>query len=386
MALNGSIKEFGLTEIFELLFQQQKEGMLTMTREKETVVVLFKEGKIVQADTKDHDEALLKRLDQAALLTNDQAGIIRYRAAKGKQSIESLLIELEFIAESEMMRLSKLFTEECLFGLFHWDSGEYQFEQQKVTYNSKLITPLETQFFLMEGVRQIDEWPSLLKKIPSRLTIFEDISEPDSEQNSQEAGEETPALSESDDPFASFAELGDKVEKNDPWLLERVAKGQSVQQMIDQAKMNSFSVYQGLVALLKEKKIEKITEDESDSKKQSLPLDKEMVLRSLLATLIVGVAIGLFVISLPSMQSVAKQTLRPFQEIKEFSKKNEAYFIRYALELYYLKHHRYPDRLPDLFDENLFGNKSGIEKSEVLAGWTYHLSPETGGHFQLNRK
>jgi len=367
MALNGSIKEFGLTEIFELLFQQQKEGMLTMTREKETVVVLFKEGKIVQADVKGHDEALLKRLDQATLLTNDQAGIIRYRAAKGKQSLESLLIELEFIAE------------------FHWDSGEYQFEQQKITYNSKLITPLETQFFLMEGVRQIDEWPSLLKKIPSRLTIFEDISEPGSEQEVQ-AGEEAPPVTESDDPFASFAELGDKVEKNDPWLLEQVASGKSVQQMIDQAKMNSFAVYQGLSELLKEKKIEKISEEESESKRQSIPLDRETVFRGLLAVLIAGIAIGLFVISLPSMQSVAKQTLKPFQEIKQFSKKNEAYFIRYALELYYLKHHRYPDKLPDLFNEKRFGNKSRIRESEILAGWSYQLRSEKGDHFQLNRK
>ncbi len=383
MALKGSIKEFGLTEIFELIFHQHKEGMLTMTREKESVVVLFKEGKIIQADASDHNEALLKKLGKAEILTNDQAGIIRYRTAKGSKSIEALLVELEFIAESEMMRLSKLFTEECLFGLFHWNSGEYQFEQQKVTYNSKLITPLETQFLLMEGVRQIDEWPSLLKKIPSRKTVFEDISGPDSEQE-ESTGE---GMSDLDDPFASFAELGDQAKNGNPWLLEQVAGGQSVQQMIDQALMHSFAVYQGLAELLKEKKIEKIAEDATGAKKQNIPMEKEAVVRGLLAVLSIAIAIGLFVISLPSMQSVAMQTLKPFQEIKRFSKKNEAYFIRYALDLYYLKHHRYPDRLADLFDENPFGTlpRIAFEKSEVLDGWSYQLTTEDGDYFQLNQ-
>ncbi len=382
MALKGSIKEFGLAEIFELIFHQHKEGVLTMTREKESVVVLFKEGKIVQADAPDHNEALLKRLGTAALLSNDQAGIIRYRIGKGNKSIEALLVELEFIAESEMMRLSKFFTEECLFGLFHWDSGEYQFEQQKVTYNSKLITPLETQFLLMEGVRQIDEWPSLLKKISSRTMVFDDISEPDFDQEDP-AGERKV---DPEDPFASFSELGDQMEKSDPWLLAQVAGGKNVQQMIDQALMHSFAVYQGLAELLKEKKIEKISQDEKALKRSGHPLDKETIIRGLLAVLIIAMTLGLFVISVPSLQSVTTQTLSPFQKIKTFSKKNEAYFIRYALDLYYLKHHRYPDKLPDLFGADLFGVKAEIifEASEVLEGWSYKLTSEKGDQFQLN--
>lgn len=384
MALKGSIKEFGLTEIFELIFHQHKEGVLTMMREKERVIVLFKGGKIVQADTPDHSEALLKRLSKARLLSKDQAAIIRYRIEKGSQSIESLLIELEFIAESEMMRLSKFFTEACLFGLFHWDSGEYQFEQQKVTYNSKLITPLETQFLLMEGVRQIDEWPALLKKIPSKTLIFEGISEKVTDFEQEEAAGEGSV--DTDDPFASFAELGNQVEKGDSWLLAQVDVGQNVQQMIDQAHMHSFAIYQGLAELLKEKKIEKINENEKVSQTSGRSLDKASLVRLALSVLIIGMSIGLFVISLPSLQSVSMQTLKPFQQIKAFSKKNEVYFIRYALDLYYLKHHRYPDTLPNLLNANLFGGKTkfAIEKSETLEGWFHEILAKKAGQSQSN--
>ena len=56
MALEGSIEEFGLTEIFQLIFIQKKEGILTLTREKAVVCVHFKEGRIIRAGDENEDE------------------------------------------------------------------------------------------------------------------------------------------------------------------------------------------------------------------------------------------------------------------------------------------------------------------------------------------
>jgi hypothetical protein len=50
MALEGTIKDFGLPDIFQLIGLQRKTGILTLNNEKETVTVAFENGMVVTAD------------------------------------------------------------------------------------------------------------------------------------------------------------------------------------------------------------------------------------------------------------------------------------------------------------------------------------------------
>ena len=53
MALQGTIKDFGLPDIFQLIGLQRKTGILTLSndRDKETVTVTFENGMVVMADS-----------------------------------------------------------------------------------------------------------------------------------------------------------------------------------------------------------------------------------------------------------------------------------------------------------------------------------------------
>ena len=53
MALEGTIKDFGLPDIFQLIGLQRKTGILTLTNEKdqEVVTVTFEGGMVVMADS-----------------------------------------------------------------------------------------------------------------------------------------------------------------------------------------------------------------------------------------------------------------------------------------------------------------------------------------------
>ncbi|NOY85507.1 MAG: DUF4388 domain-containing protein, partial [Nitrospirae bacterium] len=175
MALKGSIQEFGLSEIFQLIFHQQKEGVLLLQKDKVEISICFKEGKIIRAYEGNSDEQLGQRLRKAEILTEDQVVIARYRQENTKKSLESVLVDLEFLPATELKRLTRLFTEETIFKLFDWDSGEYAFEQKDIDCNPRIVHAMDTQFILMEAVRQIDEWPMLIKKVPSRKSVFEKI-------------------------------------------------------------------------------------------------------------------------------------------------------------------------------------------------------------------
>ena len=51
MALEGTIKDFGLPDIFQLIGLQRKTGLLTLKHEKENVTVTFESGQVVMADS-----------------------------------------------------------------------------------------------------------------------------------------------------------------------------------------------------------------------------------------------------------------------------------------------------------------------------------------------
>jgi len=378
MALSGSIKEFGLTEVFQLIFHQGKEGRLILKREGETITVLFKNGKIIRANEGAFDEAFGKNLLKAKILTEDQLAIARYRQESKKISFEATLVELGFVSAEEVRRLSRLFTEEVIFSLFSWISGEYRFEQGEVSYNPNLIQALDTQFLLMEAIRQIDEWPLLLKQIPSGKMIFEKTESVLPEVPSKDEASKT-----QEDSFESLEEAEKSENDSQAWLLEQINAHRTVQEMVAQARMGAFQVYQGLSVLLNEHKIKEVLQKEEPRKEPGL-WQKGRLLRSALNTLVILVAGVLCLVSYPSIQAVSSRAERSFQEVKKLSSKNEGYFIRFALDLYYLKHKRYPESLRILVEEGFLGTKMNF--SDRLRNWDYRLGSENSEAFFLENR
>ncbi|MFQ5597255.1 MAG: DUF4388 domain-containing protein [Nitrospiria bacterium] len=377
MALKGSIKEFGLSEIFQLIFHQTKEGVLTLTRDTERVDVLFKKGRVIRADEGDRSEHLKDNLMKAGLLTPDQIGIVAYREAHTESTLETILIELELLEEKQLMRLLRLFTEGTLYRLFHWKTGDYEFEQKVISYNPNLFEPIDPQFILMEAVRQVDEWPALLKKIPSRDMIFRStlsssMQTPDFEEDSQGTEE---------DPFGDL--MDDAEEEGDPWLIQQIDGQRTVQEIIDLAQLGAFDVYQGIVNLLKEKKVEAIKSLDFEEVKDASVLKKETLVKGVIGFLSLCFTIGLFVVFYPSIQNTLVLSKMPSKEIKALTAENESYFIRFALDLYFLKYNRYPEDLSVLVEEGFFGQMERFFSK--LDHWSYRLASKEGDEYRLSR-
>ena len=51
MALQGTLKDFSLADIFQLIGIQRKTGVLTLKSAQETATVAFVEGQVVGADS-----------------------------------------------------------------------------------------------------------------------------------------------------------------------------------------------------------------------------------------------------------------------------------------------------------------------------------------------
>ena len=51
MALEGTLRDFSLADIFQLIGLQRKTGILTLTSETESITVTFENGMVVMADS-----------------------------------------------------------------------------------------------------------------------------------------------------------------------------------------------------------------------------------------------------------------------------------------------------------------------------------------------
>jgi len=183
MALEGTIRDFGLPDIFQLIGLQRKTGLLTLTNEKddESVTVTFENGMVVMADSS------ARRLeDRLGNVLVKQGKITRERLddALGvqKQTLQRLghiLASGSAITTKDLRDALQVQISQIVFRVFRWRDGRYQFAAaEAVDYDRENFVPMSTDFILMEGIRMVDEWPIIEKKIPSFDIVFRPVVDP----------------------------------------------------------------------------------------------------------------------------------------------------------------------------------------------------------------
>jgi hypothetical protein len=183
MALEGTIRDFGLPDIFQLIGLQRKTGVLTLTNDKdgESVTVAFENGMVVMADSS------ARRLeDRLGNVLVKQGKITRERLdealAVQKQTLQRLghiLSSASAITSRDLRDALQVQISQIVFRVFRWRDGRYQFAPaESVDYDRENFAPMSTDFILMEGIRMVDEWPIIEKKISSFDMVFRPVIDP----------------------------------------------------------------------------------------------------------------------------------------------------------------------------------------------------------------
>lgn len=179
MALEGSLADFGLADILQLIHVQKKSGSLTMKNPSAKINVLFENGMIVTAspagiDPLDKIAEFLHRINQ---ITGDQFKQATQNKRQTKEKMGIILINMGAVTKDSIVGILNMQVKELVFSLFQWTEGEYSFKAGNITYDRDYWPPINTEFILMEGVRRLDEWPLLERKIPSMEIVFAKLNE-----------------------------------------------------------------------------------------------------------------------------------------------------------------------------------------------------------------
>lgn len=175
MALEGTLRDFSLADIFQLIGLQRKTGVLTLRSKEDVVTISFLDGKIVGADSL--NKRLEDRLGQVLLKSKAISREALERAlAVQRETLERLghiLLSHGILTKEELANALQQQILQIIYRTFRWQDGDYHFAQEtSVDYDQELVTPMPTESILMEGARMLDEWPIIEKKIPDRTAVY----------------------------------------------------------------------------------------------------------------------------------------------------------------------------------------------------------------------
>lgn len=175
MALEGTLRDFSLADIFQLIGLQRKTGVLTLRGKDDTVTVTFLDGKVVGADSLNRrlENRLGTVLMKTGFLSQDQLSRALEIQKETLQRLGFILTHYGIISQDSLREAIQLQIMQIVYRLFRWKDGDYHFSQETtIEYDRDNVVPITAESILMEGARMIDEWPIIEKRIRSYDMVF----------------------------------------------------------------------------------------------------------------------------------------------------------------------------------------------------------------------
>jgi len=179
IGLSGNLRDFGIADVFQLIGQQRKTGMLELTNAKARVQLIFDNGAVVFASPASgrsgDGDPLADMLLRCGLLTRERAEQAQARCRTSAQTIGAYVVEQGWIDAEEVRRIEDLLTRDTIFEVLRWEAGSFDFRAQSIEHDRDHGSLLGAEQILMDGLRMIDEWRSFSHHVPNETTVFQRV-------------------------------------------------------------------------------------------------------------------------------------------------------------------------------------------------------------------
>ncbi len=357
MALEGTLKDFSLADIFQLIGLQRKTGVLTLRSKDDTVTVTFLDGKVVGADSLSHrlENRLGSVLIKSGLLTQDQ---LAHALAIQKETLQRLgfvLTHYGIISADALKQAIQLQILQIVYRLFRWKDGDYHFSQETtIEYDRDNVVPITAESILMEGARMIDEWPIIEKRIRSYDMVFRKkltdqeivVSDEADEVQFEEgtvAGRRRRGLTEKI-----------RISPEEKHVYDLVDGTMTVGDVVEVSKFAEFDTVKALYELLTRDLIEEVRGAAAQTVLEQTPVDEAEVAETPVPLPLVAVLALLAILSIATSFKNPLNSLRPLGRDSAVSETRKAIsmqriaHIRSAIDEYSSVNGRLPSRLTDL--------------------------------------
>jgi len=381
VALEGTLKDFSLADIFQLIGLQRKTGILTLQSEIDTVTVTFLDGKIVGAESveKKLEDRLGRVLVKRGYISNEQLEEALGLQRETLQRLGYILIKNNVLSQDELKKALQDQINQILFRLFRWKEGYYHFRQENmVHYDKENISPISAENILMAGVQIVDEWPRIEEKIYSLDLIFRKkklssqtkiITKHDEDESDftllEEAVDEPEAV---DDSSAGESEVI-TLSKEEELTYSLIDGEKTVQAIIDACHQGEFETMKALYSLYTTQLIEPVASDVPD-KIEELQEKKhfDFLKQNLAFAIVLIILAGIFLVlpfnpisAIKNLVDSISQLFNPAVHanpaVLEDLNSIRLARVQHALKIYYLTNRAFPSSIDELVAEKYVGQQ-----------------------------
>ena len=330
MSLQGVLSDFGAAEIFQLIAQQRKTGILEIDSDGRTLEVYFSDGHILRARPAESqpDAALAEFLIRTGATAEPDLAEAWQVQGDTLSSLPQVLLEQQYVKKDELDQLLRLISDETIFELFLWDQGGFKFKPQNVSAQDGDMM-VGAEMVLLDALRMCDEWSPIRALLPTLDCALAQSVDVEVYRERRTAIESATSMS------------GEEVDR----LFTRCDSRQSARRVIDLSRLGTFQGARGLSAMLKENVVHiEHKAAKPDPLRHTLPAGSLFGKSTLMLVPAALLTAGLFAIPAPRSDSfplppAARELAVAQGELQE---------LRAVLESYRWANGQYPDSLGSL--------------------------------------
>jgi len=361
MALEGTLRDFSLADIFQLIGLQRKTGVLTLRGKDDTVTVTFLDGKVVGADSLNRrlENRLGTVLMKTGFINQDQLNRALEIQKETLQRLGFILTHYGIISQDSLRDAIQLQILQIVYRLFRWKDGDYHFSQETtIEYDRDHVVPITAESILMEGARMIDEWPIIEKRIRSYDMVFRKKL---TDQEIVVVGSEDADEIEFDDSARRRSKAGGfgekiRISQEEKAIYDMVDGTMTVSDIVEVSRFSEFDTNKSLYELLTRDLIEEVRGQSAAAVlEQATPVDETEVAETPVPLPLVLVLVILALASLITSFKNPLNGLRPLTgglspvgETRKSISMQRIETIGQAIEKYNDAHGRLPQELKDL--------------------------------------
>jgi len=367
MALEGTIKEFGLADIFQLIGLQKKTGILFLKGTDETVNIHFEEGMVVKVEeSQKRPKYFIGRIliNRGIITEGHIKEALEIQKSNG-QRLGHALITLGVITKDQLREVLTFQMSEVIYKVFRWKGGDYKFYQERVDFERDTVVPISSEHILMEGIRMLDEWPIIERKLPSFELVLARTGIADMPEVDEPEG---------GDIFAGIDDKGTSktggIGREAQSLLSLTDGKKSIFEIFEYSPIGEFETCKALVELLDKGYIVKTNEkpeimtrvEETDYEtKVKVSMRTPAIRLEWLPFIFAAVALALIFMQVTGTRKIMKADAEGLDILKTAFAINEIELVKSNAVLYFYDSGKYPEKSQLLYEQDYIGRHDTVD-------------------------
>lgn len=179
VGLSGSLQDFGIADVFQLIGQQRKTGMLELINSNRRIQLRFDAGAVVTAapavGRSTDEDPLGEMLVRCGMLTRAQSRQAQTECRASARNLAATIVDHGWVSAQEVSAIEALLTRNTIFEVLRWENGSFDFRSQDIEHERDPGSLLGAEQILMDGLRMVDEWRAFGHLVPSGGDVFQRV-------------------------------------------------------------------------------------------------------------------------------------------------------------------------------------------------------------------